>query len=75
MLIFYRLLLFAIFLVVGIYVIVKSEPMVRLFGHNDLAERYLGNGGSYTFWKLLGILLIILGALFLIGSLDQAIGY
>lgn len=75
MLIIYRLLLFIIFVAFGIYFIIRSEPMVRLFGRNDLAERYLGSGGSYNFWKLLGIVFIILGALFLVGSLDFAFGY
>jgi len=70
MIIFYRIFLFLILLAAGIYFIVKSEPLVRIFGHNDLAEKYLGQGGSYLFWKLLGIICIILGALFLIGSLD-----
>ena len=74
MLIFYRILLFLVLGAAGIYFIVRSEPMVRMFGHNDLAERYLGSGGSYTFWKLLGILFIILGALFLVGTLNFAFG-
>jgi hypothetical protein len=73
-LIFYRILLFLVLGAAGIYFIVRSEPMVRMFGHNDLAERYLGSGGSYTFWKLLGILFIILGALFLVGTLNFAFG-
>jgi len=75
MIIFYRILLFIILGAAGIYFIVKSEPMVRLFGHNDLAERYLGSGGSYTMWKLLGVLFIILGALFLVGTLDPVFGF
>ena len=71
MIIFLRIILFIVLLVIGIYCIVRSEPLVRLFGHNELAERYLGSGGSYLFWKILGLILILLGALFLIGSLDS----
>ena len=65
-----RFLGFVISLAVGIYFILRAEPLVRLFGHNELAERYLGRGGSYLFWKLLGIALIIIGCLFLVGTMD-----
>jgi len=67
----YRIILFIVLLPLGIYFIAKSETMVRIFGHNDMAERYLGSGGSYLFWKLLGIVCIILAVLFLTGSLDR----
>jgi hypothetical protein len=43
----------------GFYVTIHSFGMVKLVGRTDWAERYLGVGGSYTMWKLLGILSII----------------
>jgi len=49
--------------------------MVRIFGHNDLAEKYLGRGGSYLFWKILGIICIIIAVLFLVGSLDSIFNF
>lgn len=54
-----KLLVLIIGISVGIGFVKYSYPMAQLFGHNPLAERYLGTGGTYTMWKLLGILVII----------------
>lgn len=66
-----RLIIFILGLGLGLYFIVKSEYIVRTIGHNQTAEKYLGAGGSYLMWKLIGILVIILGFLYLLGDLDQ----
>jgi len=70
MIIVWRFLFFCLAVLVGVLFVVKSDYFVRLFGHNELAERYLGGGGTYWFWKLLGLALIVLGCLALVGSLD-----
>ncbi|MEK7534878.1 MAG: hypothetical protein AAB563_00530 [Patescibacteria group bacterium] len=44
---------------VGTALIKYNYQMTHLFGHNSLAEQYLGNGGTYTMWRLLGIAVII----------------
>ena len=49
----------------GFYVATHSFAMVRLIGKTDWAEKYLGVTGSYTMWKLAGILSILL-AIFLV---------
>jgi len=64
-----KITVFIIFFPTGLYFIIKSEPMVRLFGKNSWAERVMP-GGSYSMWKLIGLIVIILGFLFLVGSLD-----
>jgi len=43
----------------GFYVTIHSFAMVRLVGRMDYAEKYLGVGGSYTMWKIIGIGCII----------------
>ncbi|MDP3993168.1 MAG: hypothetical protein Q8Q05_03110 [bacterium] len=43
---------------VGTALIKYSFQLTQIFGHNSLAEQYLGNGGSYTMWKLLGLIII-----------------
>lgn len=45
----------------GFYVVIHSYATARLFGQLDWAERYLGVGGTYTAWKLIGLLCIGLG--------------
>jgi hypothetical protein len=39
----------------GMYVVANSYATTRLFGKMDFAEKYLGIGGTYTAWKLIGI--------------------
>lgn len=53
-------LLFLLAVVVGILIMKYTEPIVRTVGMNDLAEKYLGAGGTYTMWRLLAVLLIII---------------
>jgi hypothetical protein len=59
-----RLFLMILGGVIGICLMRYCEPLVRLFGKNDWAERHLGSGGSYTMWKLIGILVIVVGILY-----------
>lgn len=44
---------------VGTALIKYSYQMTHLFGRNSLAEQYLGNGGTYTMWRLLGVVMIL----------------
>lgn len=57
-----RILVLFLAIIIGISMMKYRERLVNLFGKNYYAEKYLGNGGSYNFWQLLGIL-VILGAL------------
>ncbi len=67
-----KIIIFLISFPLGLYFVVRAEPMVRLFGKNSWAERVMP-GGSYMMWKLIGIIVIALGFLFLVGSLDWLI--
>ncbi len=49
-----------------------SVQVTNMTGKIDLAEKYLGTGigaGTYTWWKLVGLGLCILSALWLFGML------
>jgi hypothetical protein len=46
-------------IVAGVGMMTHSYQLTQLFGYNSLAERYLGTGGTYSMWKLLGLLTII----------------
>jgi len=54
----------------GIAIIKFTEPIARMVGQNDLAERYLGMGGTYSMWKLIGIGLIIASFFVAIGDIS-----
>jgi hypothetical protein len=48
-------------IILGFLVELYTFQIVRTFGHLDWAERYLGPGGSYSAWRIIGILMIIFG--------------
>ena len=45
----------------GSIAIIYTSQIVRTFGHLDWAERYLGAGGTYAAWKLIGVACILGG--------------
>ncbi|MBI2098850.1 hypothetical protein HYT45_00335 [Candidatus Uhrbacteria bacterium] len=58
-----RIILGIIGIVVGFIIVWKSEWMLRAFGRVPWAEAHLGfEGGSRLFYKLIGVLVIIIGA-------------
>lgn len=65
-----RLILFIIFNVVGVALIYYREKVVRLIGKNDVAEKYLGAGGSYNMWVLIGMAFMIAGLLIILGKMS-----
>ncbi|MEI6040447.1 MAG: hypothetical protein WCP93_03820 [Candidatus Berkelbacteria bacterium] len=42
--------------------------MVQFFGKAYWAEKYLGSGGSYTMWILIGVLMVFMAASWLFKS-------
>jgi len=68
MLIFKRIIILIVLFVVGIYVIKYREKIAHTVGKNDLAEKYLGAGGTYNMWVIIGIITIFAGAMILLGK-------
>lgn len=63
-----RILIFVITFSVGLLVMQRSVWIVQNFGYLDWAEKLLGNGGTYTAWKIIGVLIIIVGFLYALGT-------
>ena len=66
-------------LVVGIFMVIKTEWLIQNLGTNDWAESHLGTeGGSRLMYKLMGMAAIFLGFLFLFnmqgGLIEGTIG-
>ncbi len=57
--VFVKILIFLVCTGLAILILVYTEPLVRMIGKMDWAERYFGMGGTYTVWKLIAILLIV----------------
>jgi hypothetical protein len=70
-----KVIIFIISLAIGLYFLTKSEYIVRVIGHNAWVDGYLGRGGSYLMWKVIGIVLIILGFLYMLGDLDPYLSW
>lgn len=64
---FEKFLIFVVAVVVAGAILKYTEPIVRLVGKNDLAEKYLGSGGTYTMWKLLAVVIVIWALVYWIG--------
>jgi len=67
-----RFFLSPIVFAIGILLMKYSVQVTNMTGKIDLAEKYLGTGigaGTYTWWKLVGLGLCILSALWLFGML------
>ncbi|MCF7794947.1 hypothetical protein K9M50_01130 [Patescibacteria group bacterium] len=59
-------------IVLGVYMILKTEDVLRNFGSSSFFERHLGTeGGSRLGYKLLGLLLIFLGLVIMLGISDD----
>jgi hypothetical protein len=57
----------------GVSLIAYTEPIKRFTGSMDFAERALGSGGTYTFYKLLGIGIIVVTILWATGGINACI--
>lgn len=54
-----KFLVFIVGIGAGVAMMYYNYQLVQLFGHQYYAEKYLGDGGTYSMWKILGILVII----------------
>jgi len=50
--------------IAGIACMRYNYQITQLFGYNDLAERYLRAGGTYSMWRLLGLILVIISVIY-----------
>lgn len=66
-----RYLLGLIGVVIGLFLIKYRSKVHDFTGLIGFAERYLGSGGTYTFYLLLGVILVFLSVLFATGQLQS----
>lgn len=60
-----KFLIFLVCVGAALMILKYTEPLVRMIGKMDWAERYLGSGGTYTMWKLIAVLIIAGSLIFL----------
>jgi len=67
-----RLIVFILMFVLGVLMVKYRERIVRMIGKSDLAEKYLGIGGTYTMWIFIGVIVMFVGAMILLGKCSYA---
>ena len=67
--IFWSLLMLA----VGLSLIIKTKQVKDFNGNFNFAEKWFGMGGTYSFLKLLGVLIMVATFLWLTGTLDRIV--
>ena len=58
-----RLLVLLAAIGLGILIERFTERIVNFVGYSGWAESKLGAGGTYTMWKLIGLIMIVVGVL------------
>lgn len=51
---------FILFMIIGIVMVAYSGWITDNTSRIEYAEKYLGAGGTYTFWKILGVVSVVL---------------
>ena len=63
-----------LWILIGFGVIKYSFQITNFFGHMPWAEEHLGGGGTYTLYKIAGVVVIFLAFLYMFGSLGTILG-
>ena len=64
---FGRILVFIIGAPVGFWVVRYKDRIVNMVGKMELAEKYLGDGGTYNMWVVIGMGIILGSFMYMIG--------
>lgn len=57
----------------GVLFVIKTDWFIQNFGRSEWAEDKLGGGGTRLFYKLIGIIAIILSLMGMTGALGEVI--
>ena len=56
-----KFFVFLVAVVLAILILKFTEPIARFFGVSDWAEQTFGAGGTYTMYKLLALIIVLIG--------------
>ncbi|MDD3086744.1 MAG: hypothetical protein PHH45_02290 [Patescibacteria group bacterium] len=59
-----KFLYFFLIVGVGFTSIYFAYPLYKILGRFDWVEKYLGSGGTISFWRLIGVAIIIFAFIF-----------
>lgn len=70
----FRIILGIIVMVIGYFIVARSEKVFEWFGQNEFAEKVFGYGGTRFFYKLIGILVIFTGIFIATNIISDILG-
>lgn len=56
---------------IGVFLVIKSRSIKNFFGNVAWAEEHIGQGGTDSLWKLIGVAIIILSFLWMAGNTQK----
>lgn len=65
---------FLLFVAAGFVLIIRTDDVLGFFGRVGWAERNIGPGGSISFYKLLGVVIILLAFMWITGIFERVFG-
>lgn len=74
LLILKRIVLSAVLIVVGVYILRYTAKIISWFGLQDFAEDFVGSGGTATMWKVIGVLCVV-GGILALGGMFSFLGF
>jgi hypothetical protein len=60
-----------VLIVVGVAMIKYNRQITNSFFRSQAAEKYMGAGGSYLLWLMIGLVLVVIGIISLFGFGDD----
>lgn len=60
---------------IGIGMVWRTDMIIQVFGSSDWAEQKFGGGGTWTMYKLLGVVLIIVAFLLIFGRIFDILDF
>jgi hypothetical protein len=67
---FTKIIVFIVLFGAGVLILRYTEPIVHTVGKSGWAEQHLGAGGTYNMWKIIAIIAMLIGFLYLLGVID-----
>lgn len=58
-----------VWIVIGLVLIKYAYTLVGFFGHIPWAEQHIGGGGTYTLYKIVGVVVIVLAMLYMFNAI------
>ena len=70
-----QVLLGLLLLAIGVVSLKYNYQLVRMTGNVSWAEQYLGAGGTYAFFKIVSVVLCLIGFLYMTGLWGGVFGW